>query len=417
MAQTGDVNLTTFTISSDRGTIDLVNNVDLILGELKIYESCIDLHTYAEALVIDQNDVLGRYKICGDEKIVIEFETPGADTPAHYNFIMASNEDMKHEGSMKSKTYSLHFCSSDLMKNSTVRVAKSWNDQTSNILKDVYETFMKTDKKFQIDDPTKGQQRYIANAVPAHKVIDDLKSRHVSQQNESSSYTLFETRDQSGDQIIRFTTFEQMMQTSPVVSFAYTQDMTVGNRTLSTMDDMKNILDLYIPEAFNNAPRWKMASAQSSYNFHTGKQQKKDIKSSSFNFKLLGSSAIPQAMRSLWDDVTVEQKPIRHTHIEPSNDQEKTNIAEMKPKKAAYLAELLQNSMKMEVPGNTTLKVGDVLDVQIPLKADTTSGEETQMNGQVLMIRIVHKIKMPGIVPRYVSIVEAIKAGFDQGVE
>ena len=63
-----------------------------------------------------------------------------------------------------------------------------------------------------------------------------------------------------------------------------------------------------------------------------------------------------------------------------------------------------------------SIKVGDVISLNIPKKADADqeSGEK-QMNDKVLIVRIRHKIKPLGVAPQYTMIIEAVKAAFKEG--
>lgn len=415
MAIPGDIDIQNFTISSSRGTIDLASGSPVKLMGFNIYESAFDYHTFADINILDENDALGQYNLSGDETVQITFAHPGASSPANFTFSMLHNSDMHHLGAMKSKEYQLRICSSELLNAHSTMVSKSYNSMTHDIIKDVIQNFLKSSKSFVIGDMTKGMQRYIANSVTPHQVFEQLKDRHVSGENESSSYTLFETRDSSGNQIYMFTTFEQLMTGS--ASLKFQQDGTIGSKTTTTADDFTNILSLHLPSSFFTPPRFSGASAQNSYNMHTGKQQKISIGLGDFNFKTLGKSMISQVQTALIDGNPIHQKPLRHTFVDPSNDKQKTNIAEMKPKKAAFMALLMQNTMIMKVPGNTDIKVGDVVNVTLPKKADGDSQDlETQMNGDVLVTRLRHLVRPIGQQPRYTCIAECVKAGYEEGV-
>ena len=79
------------------------------------------------------------------------------------------------------------------------------------------------------------------------------------------------------------------------------------------------------------------------------------------------------------------------------------------------MAHLTQNTMKFEIHGNPAIKVGDVVTVNLPKKADADqeSGEK-QMNDKVLIVRLRHRIKMTGASPQYTMLVEAVKAAFKE---
>ena len=394
--------------------INLLDPNQVQFNYLDIYEDILRPVHSAHVEVLDYNDALGQNKLSGKETVNLNFEVPGTEQ-ASFKFALFDNkmlDDKSTEmsGSGKYKTYSLSMASSDILKNRSERHSKSYNQPTHQTVQDAWKTI--TDAPINIPDPTKGNQRIISNNQAVFDFLASIHGRHVSQQYQSSLYTLFAGRD-GGQENRNFATFEYLMSQSPIFNFK--QDSTIGGRTTTESDGMNNMLWFHAPKSWNTPYRWNSASNEGKYNIATGKWQgntNQDI-----NFKILGESTMSEQEKSQIYGVPDNKKPYRHTHIDPHNDKNKTNIAQAKTNRANFLKDLTQNSVKFEINGNPNISVGKVVSMDIPNKTDASgAGNETQMNGNILITRIRHRIKPNATSPRYTMVIEGIKAAFDQGV-
>ena len=396
------------------------NGNGITILSFNTYESVLDHHTYADVIVLDSQDILGQNKLAGDEKIKISFSTPGGDSPASFNFMMVENAKLLHTGAMKAKTYELRMVSPELLKAQKNVVNKSYNDQTSNVVKDILKNYTGTEDEIDIRQETNGKQIFRANSKKPYEVIKKLRNLHVSQdyQNDGSAFALYKGRNQSGDQVNVFTTFKKMMDDDMGLGFTYKQDPTVGSKTTSTSDDYKNIINFYVPTSFYTPLRYNSTPSQSVYCAASGKQVKKDFTKNN-NFQLpTGQSPISQQQASDVSSVTVEEKPMdAHIAYDKANVPNQTYIAESLPYKHAMAARLTNDKGWMEVNGNSKITVGQTFDINIPNKSAFSDGNaETQITAKVLAVNVRNKVNPAGSKPRWTTIVEFIKAGFDEGV-
>ena len=93
-----------------------------------------------------------------------------------------------------------------------------------------------------------------------------------------------------------------------------------------------------------------------------------------------------------------------------------TNIPEHTANMQVYLAALMQNAMKIRVPGDTLLSAGQMIECTIPNKKGLTGtqGEDPLMTGNFLISRIHHKIGEFGERPRYTCVIECIKGAYGE---
>ena len=407
----GSIDIKKFTI----GGIDLTNPGSAKALEFNIYYDILNPIVMAEVTVLDDNDALGTNKLSGKEDVNLTFEVPGGETMS-LKLKLFENKNMKddtfqHKGAMKHKTYELRMVSPELLTNQSKRLQKSFKEQTHSIVKKALKEI--SEKEVETPDETKGEQRIISNYTTVFDFIKTLRSRHVSQKYKSSLYTLFPTYDGETEKY-KFATFEYLMDQES--KFDYKQDNTIGSRTTTESDLMNNLLWVNVPDSFHTPTRFSSASNRNTYNMHTGKQQFKDNKDK--KFVLLGEETFSQQEKDEVDKVPVKQKPPRSTHVDPSNDKKKTEISDAKVDRARFLAHLSQNTIKFEVHGNPAIKVGDVVTLKLPKKADADQDSgETQMNDKVLIVKIKHRVKPIGVTPRYTMVIEAIKAGFKESVQ
>lgn len=407
----GDIDIRTLKI----GDLDLTDPLKAKGLEINIVEDILRPVLIADVHVLDENDALGQVKLNGGEDAEISFQVPGGQT-ATFKFKMFENANLDDkslhpQGSMKNKEYQLRMVSPEYFKNRAKHIQKSFKQATHQTVKDVLKEI--SDKEVETPDETKGEQRLIANYQPAFEFLKNIHDRHVSQQHKSSLYTLFPSRNGSTE-TLKFATFEYLMSQDSGKTFK--QDATVGNRTSTEGNTMEQLLWVKVPQSFHTPPRWNSASNERTYNMLTGKNQTKQ-RPNDKDFKILGEKAIASKDEQNWNSVPEKQMPRRDTHVSIENDEKRTDVSEARVNRAAYIAHLQNNAMKFEIFGDPSIKVGDVVTLNIPKKADADQESgETQMNDKVLITRIRHRIRGSGDGPRYTMVIEAVKAGFKEGV-
>jgi hypothetical protein len=105
-----------------------------------------------------------------------------------------------------------------------------------------------------------------------------------------------------------------------------------------------------------------------------------------------------------------------HTVNDPSNNKQDTYVADAKKNRAAFLAYLAQNSAELEIMGNTKIKLGAMIELDIPKKSNSDNEKgEPQINGKALVVAIKHKIKPFGQEPRYTMVLRVVKGSYKEG--
>jgi len=313
---------------------------------------------------------------------------------------------------MKHKTYTMKMVSPELNKNRNIHITNDFGGQvpTHTMVQKAMKEI--SDKTIDTPDQTKPQKQYAHYETVFH-FLEKIREHHVSQQYKSSAYVLYPTYD-SGTEKYIFCTFEYLM--SQESKFTFKQDNTVGSRTTTDSDQMTNLIWCEIPSTFNSATLAGSASNKNNYNLQTGVQQGKDNQQS--NMTTLGNKSQWDNQTNTADSVPKLKKPPTGTTgkvgvVDPGNERQKTGIADAVADRKRFLAYLSQNTIKFEIHGNPAIKIGDIVTLNLPKKADAGQDDgEKQINDKVLIVKIRHRILPEGNKPRYTMIIEAVKGAY-----
>jgi len=407
--QIGDINITKLNI----GDIDLNGYVQATYDGFNIYEDILNPYgPVCEIKVVDHSDVLGIYNINGnyDKNIEIEFSLSGtsSDNFVGFKFKQYQNKSLddnasKKRGSLSSKTYNIRGVSMELLNVHGNFVSRSYNDLTSTMVKDVVVTNFKTDKTFEILENTKGKRRLVFSNEHPINVIKKLNSEHVAETSQSSCFVLFQQQN-NGVQKYIFTTFEQLFQQTPVAYFR--QSTTLNSSQATDLDKQYAILHFVVSDSFFTPVRSMAKASEQTVNMTThGVISTKPV---TLDFKFIDQPTYTGTRNS------DSEYPVKKI-IDKANEIQQNSVGDANKKRAAFLSHLVQNSAELEIPGNPLIKLGDIINLQIPNKSQSGNQKgtgEAQFNGNALVVGIRHKIKDPSFSPRYTMILRVVKASY-----
>lgn len=403
----GDILIDTFTVSSDRGTLDLAK----AFVSASIYESIFTPGIVGDIVVLDTDDQLGKLEISGDETVEISFMAPGGES-ANYIFALHALDDVKPTSGQKSKTYTLKVVSEEALYSKTNYVQKSFTTQISEMVQTIFTDYMMSEKNIEVEE-TKGSQKVVIGHHNPYAAIDLIRRRAVSNENKSSAFVFFETRV-GGDQTFKFVTIEKLFQGEIVKEF---QQSDAINSSIMNQSD-NNILAYEVPKQLSSTERISIGGKTrvSSFDFRTHSYVTKDIDTDETQFKMGGSGSYNS---STFKNKYFNPKIPSQAYIPIDTSQRAvTSIKERTPDLQAFITSLMQNSMKVRVYGDANLKAGDMVTANIPNKIATTGNGETDplLSGDFLVSRIHHEIGTAGQRPRYTCVMELLKGNLEKGV-
>lgn len=385
------------------GDIDLSNQNQINYSVIEIYEDILSpTGPFAEINVVDSNDVLGKSNLNGsyDKDVQISFSLDGTGS-ASFKFKMMENKDLKDGSSDKigsghNKKYTIRCCSAEMLNAQGNYVQKSYELQTSKIVEDIVKNNFKSDKSIDLES-TYGSRRLVFSNKHPLEVIRILNSEHVSDENKSSAFVLFQR-----SQKYVFSTYEKLFKQGAVVTLKQSATLSFANGG----DKANSILWINVPNSFFTPTRSLSKSQQNSYDPTTGTADQVEQKKKSWS--LPGNQA--------YDDTSYSKAVPVHTMNDAINNKSSTKLADARKNRVDFLSHLSQTYGTLEVYGNPDITLGSIVNLDIPNKSDgNTSAGEKQFNGKALVVSIRHKIKPVGETPRYTMILGVVTGGYKEG--
>jgi len=411
----GDIKLSSMKI----GDLDLTNYQNAGFGGANIYEDIFNPYgPVAEIRVIDHSDALGKNNINGAYNKDVEISLSPADQGGtssgsgerKFKFKMFQNKNLddlskKAVGAGHFKQYDIRSVSPEMLNAQSNYIQKSYNGQTHTVVEDVLKNGFKTDKQVDIKSKTSGKRRIVVNNEHPLDVLHKMNSEHVSASDKSSCFVCFQ-QAKNGEQKYVFSTFENLFQEKSSVKLKQRADLDFGNA--SEKDKQNSIMWFKAPDSFFTAPRALIKGNEQTFNLTTHQPCDVDPKDEN-EFKFPDQPVYKQGGSYM------KKVPVK-TVQDKANNKEKHYTAEAKVKRGAFLSHLAQNSAELETYFNPKIKLGDMIDLEIPKKAnsDTEQGEK-QFNGKVLVVAIRTKIKPAGQSPNATMILRVVKASYKEG--
>lgn len=412
----GDIKLNSIKI----GQMDLVKGGKVSLLGFNVYEDILNPYgPVAEIRVLDPTDQLGKTKLNGSYDQEVEIDFSGDDTVANLSgghklkMKMFHNKDLNDQslnnvGSGHHKQYDIRCVSPEFLNAQGNYVEKSFNQETSEAVKHIVEKGFKSKKKFNAGK-TKKRRLIIPKSHPID-AYKQISTEHVSDKYESSCFVLFQKSGSSGSEYeYHFKTFEELFEGSAEVKLKQTTNL---NFEMNNMKDRQNSIMWFKPsKSFDTGPRALDKSAEYTFDYTTHKVVAVKQPKSNNKFKFADRSPVYENAPSYVD----KGVPTHYIH-DKANNKDKHETASAMTKRAAFLSHLAQNSAEFETYYNPKIKLGEMIELDIPAKAnsDWESGEK-QMNGKFLVVAIRTKYRVAAEPPHCTMVVRVVKASFKEG--
>ena len=403
----GDLIVNTLIVASPRGTL----NITASYISMSIYESIFTPGIVADVVVMDTSDLLGSLRFSGDEQLFFDAKTPNGQRCTFVLHVYKLSE-LQSVGAQKAKMYTLNCVSQEALFAKTNFVQKSYYDLCSNIVQDIHKTYLKSPKPITVEATRAAQNLVIAQRNP-YDAIAMVRKRAVSATNKSSLYTYFESRV-NNNQVFKFVTLESLFGQTSVKSF---QQSDAVNVNLALRND-NNIISYNIPNQFSAIDRITSGGQRKIVSFNTTTQQYETtiVSTNDTDYKTGGSnkSDVSTFFKNLFSSINPPQSFIP----EDISQRALTYIPETSADQQAYLAIMLQNTMKIKVYGDLALTAGIMINCTIPDKQNFTGAPKTDplMTGNFLVSRIHHRIGLVQERPRYTCTIECLKGNFSEGI-
>jgi hypothetical protein len=400
----GEVEIKTISLHTPKGTL---NATELTLS-FDVYESVFMPGIIAELIIRDDGSLANYLPLVGEEKVNIEFATPGRGT-AKYELIVVELKDGETEKNLRTKNYILRCTSPEVYVHKTSIIQKSYNTNISDMIKDICTKYLKTKKSVDVED-TKGIQPIIVPSLKPYEAIDMLRRRSVSDSNKSSTYLFFE--NQKG---LNFKTIEKMFSEGDVGDRVFTNDHTP--KTDYTQTGYRNVLSFNQPKQYDSASKLGGGglNVQTKVLDFKDLSYKKNDNKNTDNAKFKSADGKFNPTNSSEFNDQFSKTAGLHTMMPTDGSKPKTFIPDSTADQKSFVSQLAQGALHLQVMGDSEITAGILIQSNLtgPSSANQP-GEDTLLAGKYLVASVRHIIGVEGKKPRYTCAIEALKGGYKE---
>jgi len=385
------------------GGVDLNSQQASSYG-FEIYENIFSSYgPAAEITAVDQNDSVSQLKGGEDSEIKFTVENGGGTIGFKFKSYMNKNLSdgaSEGQGALKFKKYKLRLVSVEALNAQGKYVDKAYDDKTTNMCKKVLEDYYKTDKQIEIDEASDEKRVIRGNKDHPRDFMQKINDEHVGSKSKSSAFCVYQEHD-NGNQKYKIGTFEGLFGKPSVGKWSQRADLASSSAT--DADRQNSIMWFNAGESFNMALDHTKKATEASYNMSTASPTY--VSSKDNKYKTLGTP--PRSEAKYAEEVPVNK------NLSMVNEKQRTQASTAKANKYQFLSYLAENSCTFEIIGTSKIKLGCVMELDLPKRTEFGGGKERQVNGKVCVVEIRHKIRPAGQVPRYTMVIRAVKAAYE----
>jgi len=385
--------------------------------EINIYEDIEKGGIVGNMLIVDTHSLVTVLPIVGQEKISIKIKTPGFDeensiidfTDEH--MFVVTKLALRSELSKGAQAYQLDFSSQELLTNNRITMSKSYTNNISAIVEDILtnEIYIGTTKKL-FTEKTQGVRKIIVPNTQPFNIINKLANQAISSKTQSPHYLFYENADG-----FHFRTLQDLYQQPSLGVFHNGENIFNKNsspRTTTNFEpkseivvDLKRILDYELHnnnDMFMNARSGMLASTNIAHDIYSKNyvKTKYDYFDEFETNKRISNTSNPKYS----EDGKLEKYFTARTFVHPisttgGNDANYSgNIAANKRDETFFadrtsrIFEMQKGiSMTMTIHGNTAMRVGKTLSVDLPVVG--VDHDETKIDKYLSGNFIVQKLR------------------------
>ena len=400
--EVGDVIIKDITLSN-KNTKAEINPSDQI-SAIDIYEDFNSPTLYAEITFDDKSGLINDFPIIGEELFEITFQTPGLSYPTTYKFNTYAVTDVQQQMNGKGYTYTLKCVSKEQLTQSNINILHSYNETINDIVDNIFTRYLETDKIVDID-PCKGNETIVFPKVAPFVAIDIIRKRAVHPKYVSSSFVFFENQDG-----FNFKCIEQMMEDGKAKigskKFYYFSNGQKDKNTEALM--FRSIIE------YENIGRTDLTDVIQEGGIKNRVKMfdifSKKVSDTAFDMTQKFSQMVGSDKKNT---LNISESMIKDFANEPTfnffipkDTNRKENFLEnMMGARLAYQKLFNSNFVRAYIPGDSSIKAGDVIELNLPKASGTTEAKGTDdlVDGNYIVTRLRHNITTVGKTKHYIS--------------
>lgn len=385
----GDIIFERCHLTTPNGSAPL--NITPQILNLDIYESLLLPFNYCEVRINDGINMLADFPIIGEETLEIAFYSPGVEEVTSFKFMITQVVDIRVAGNNKTKQYILRGVSEQLMTNAKTFINQKFEAEISAMVNEVIPKYLNYEKPLYVEE-TKGIRNYIVSQQKPFEALDKMRRQAVSKSHTGGAFVFCETsrevifasledlfeRNKNGvnDRIFFFDTttnvdFSSMSEKS-IIAFENIGMFNAGARVATGgLNTATRVFDMHTKS-------WKELPSE---NKGAGQYKNPNDNAESLNtsnwFSKYGDK--PGAYRSL---VVDSSRPVN-------------TVQDIYSSSRGFISDIVSNMVNVEVYGDSSVTVGDIIGLQIPIMQYDNSRKfelDPLISGKYIVSKLRHMI-------------------------
>lgn len=392
---TGDVDIKKINLVSKSGK--KANIINQVLS-VEIFEDIFSPFRTANIVLRDSIDYINSFPIKGEEYFEIEIDTPTLNKPIEGKFFIYTVSD-RTQTKDKEVLYTLKGISYDFINDSTTTLSKVFNGNCSELVTQLLGNDGLSISRPSIIDSTSNKIAFTAGYWSPIKCINYIQRLAV---NSSGCPTLIFFENRTG---YNFKCINSLIKSNVYQTFykdAYSRDRDSEESLRTTRNPSKEyqrIIEMKVPETadfISDTLNGGLQSQMITYDAVTGSYTKKDYTLSKDSCIVLLNDEYPHSSK-LTENATGVTYTTSHQFATYDGI---ANISESdtKQKRHAIFSALMKHKATILVPGRTDYTVGQIMKLDIPRMAPTSSknssdsDEDYILSGKYMLIALGHYI-------------------------
>ncbi len=449
----GEYNLETCEILSSAGVgVDISPNII----EINIFESIFKNSLSGSIIIADSNNLCDNLPVIGQEYISLKIVTPGLEETEQVidfteNVFCLYEVGKRSSASVGAEVVELKFCSPELLRNERVRVSKSFEQTADQIVKSVLENpkYLNTKKDVYLES-TAGIRKIVSPNYHPFKLISNLTREAMATADDSPHFLFFENIFGFHFRSVQSLYSQGSQGEYHVGDVGFSEEYTASGDSGKIVQAYKRAINFSLPNRNNSLADVKGGMLGSTIIMHdifNKKYEKTMFKyfTDHNKYMRLESGSAPKYNNVLIDEEnTLEDFTDARIHLHPTSTTEKDIDAqyiivpptteelvdqgvdiglaraavaqqeeEVEESNKDYISNrankwLLHRNQRihelntgmtvnMSIHGNTTVTVGQVIDINVPINgADHEEvGQSKHQSGLYLVSKLRHTFSQP----------------------
>ena len=400
-------------------SLELINSggqtVDLrrVFVEMQIFQDLYSSVMNGTILITDGNDIFGNFYFVGNEYLRVKIDKPGLGRPLERMFRVYKSSD-RHPANDSGQTFILHFCSDELVSSEQILVSKAYKStKIRNIVSDILLKELNVDptRIAKLED-TSGNFDFIIPNYRPFEAIQWVTGRGYDQKK--FCYFFFENKNG-----FNLASLQSLIKQPPYKTIRY-ELKNVNRDPANNKDSIDNFEIISDFDMINSITNGSFASRMLAVDIvkQTSNIYEYDLNIAEGQGNLLNKYKPVNSFKNSKNETLFQAKnSFFRTYIETTESltEKNSDIKNWLLPRSMHMIMLNHFKIKIVIPGDIELKVGDVINYEFPMfDAANKAGKklDKRRSGKYLVTAVNHKFSEDV----FESIVELVSDSFAEQV-